>query len=283
MEPPHGRKKMTSFSSGRFAARYTKISRTLVLWGESVSPPRVKNLTRRQGVNSILVVASRQTTLDSLQELIEQRGFPCLVAHSQREALRLIRRCPPDLVIVDRTSLRCNGAKLCRALRRAADIPLVTIVRTQEEAAASGGASCLVKPYTSQQLMGCIRRTLRKHPAELLVASLRLNLRTRTLWLPHCPEPHRLTPKLFALLRFFMAHPGQLIDRATLMAHVWHTEFVEDTRTLDVHIHWLREVIEPDPTQPIYLLTVRGGGYRLAEPPAPAVLHTLAPLEMWVG
>lgn len=223
-------------------------------------------------MSAILVVASRRTTLDSLQELIEQRGFSCLVARSQREALRLIRRYPPDLVIVDRTSLRFNGAKLCRALRRAADIPLVSIVRTREEGTDNSGGSCLVKPYTSQQLMGCIRRTLRKHPPELSVASLRLNVRTRTLWLPHCPEPHRLTPKLFALLRFFMQHPGELVDRTTLMAHVWHTEFVEDTRTLDVHIHWLREVIEPEPTQPIYLLTVRGGGYRFegTDEPTPA-------------
>lgn len=214
-------------------------------------------------MNQILLVASHKPTIKSLQEVIEDREFDCSVASTQRRALYVVRHNPPDVVIVDNTSSRLSADKLTSGLRRLADVPVIAIVRNEEEAKTMSTAAVLTKPYPQQQLVSCIQRVLQKHPSELVVGPLRLNLRTRYVSTPHMPAPQRLTPKLFALLRALMLRAGQVVSREILMSEVWNTEFVEDTRTLDVHIHWIRSLIEPNPGHPIYLHTVRSVGYRL--------------------
>ena len=81
-------------------------------------------------------------------------------------------------------------------------------------------------------------------------------------------QQHRLTPRQTALLAVFMRNPGRVLTRARLMREVWDTDFVDDTRTLEVHVHWLRKAIEKDPSHPVYLVTVRRLGYRFDVPPA---------------
>lgn len=213
-------------------------------------------------MEQILLVAGNKSTMNSLRQVIEKHELDCSVASSQRRALYLVRHNPPDVVIMDKTSPRLSGDKLVTGLRRLADVPLITITRTREEAMGMGAEVSLIKPYTGQQLINSIEDVLKKYPRELKAGALSLDLRTREVYVPHLSKNKRLTPKLFALLRLLMQRKGEVVTRAELMRDVWKTEFVEDTRTLDVHIHWIRMIIEPNPAHPTYLTTVRGMGYR---------------------
>jgi DNA-binding response OmpR family regulator len=214
----------------------------------------------------ILIIANRKTTVDSLLEFIEGRNWCCDVASNRRAALRLARTAAPDAIILDNTSARLAGPQLAEALRRVLDVPLIAIVREEQDAVDLQATRCLTKPYSGRQLMECVQEVLEDYPRELTVGPLSLNLRTRCLLAPHQPEPQQLTPKLFALLRLLMKRKGTVVSRELLMAEVWNTDFLDDTRTLDVHIHWIRQNIEPDPDGPCYLQTIRGEGYRLECP-----------------
>lgn len=221
-------------------------------------------------MNQILLVADRQTTIDSLRDLIDQQQFGFLVASNQRAAVRMARRDAPDLVIMDNTSARLSGTKLSRALKRVLDAPLIAIVREAGEADEIAATECLVKPYTGRQLFDCLDRAL-AYPRTLIVGQLQLDLRTRKVDAPHLEEPQVLTPKLFSLLRLLMSTEGRTVTRERLMREVWQTSFMDDTRTLDVHVRWARMIIEPTPGKPRYLHTVRGVGYMMDAPMVPHV------------
>ncbi len=194
---------------------------------------------------------------------MDAREWLCTVATNRRAALQVARREGPDIIILDHTSARLGGAKFSRALSRVLDAPLIAIVRAEHGDNSMRATELLVKPYTGRQLLDCVRRSLLHHPRELVVGPLRLNLRTRRVTAPTRAEPQPLTPKQFALLRLLMQSPGVTLSRETLMLQVWQTDYMDDTRTLDVHIRWLRERIEADPGDPRYLRTVRGSGYCL--------------------
>lgn len=211
---------------------------------------------------NILLIADRQTTMDSLKDNIEQPDFRIITASNQREALRLARHERPDVVLFDSTGSRINGPKLCRALRRLIDLPVVAIVREAHEAVELLAHDHLIKPYSARQLREVIHRAL-EYPRELKVGPIRLNLRERVVHVAHRPDPRVLRPKLFSLLRLLMHHEGKVVTREKLMGDVWNTDFLEDTRTLDVHVRWLRQVIEPDPSSPRHLHTAWGKGYFL--------------------
>ncbi len=214
-------------------------------------------------MDSILVIATRKTTLDSLSETLLAHNFTLLVASNARDAMREARHHFPDLIILDHTSARLLSHKLAAELRRIMEAPHIAIVRTAEEAASMSGTACLVRPYTSAQLLECISQALGQ-PRLLQAGPLCLDLHQRCIHVPHLEGPRSLPPKQFTLLRLLMQHQGEVLTRERLMRDVWDTHFLDDTRTLDVHVHWLREVIEPDPHAPRFLQTVRGQGYYLA-------------------
>jgi DNA-binding response OmpR family regulator len=213
----------------------------------------------------ILLIANRKTTIDSLKKLIDTDDIIFLEASNQRSALQLARVEAPDLIILDTTSTRLGGARLSRDLRRLLDAPIIAIVREEQDATELGATDYLIKPYTGRQLLNSVCQAM-QYPRELMVGPISLNLRQRCVYAPHMAGPQPLNPKLFALLRLLIHCQGQIVTREQLMAEVWSTDFMEDTRTLDVHIRWIREIIEPDPALPLYLKTVRGIGYRLALP-----------------
>jgi DNA-binding response OmpR family regulator len=213
-------------------------------------------------MHHILLVATRKTTIDSLHEILRQRHFSLSVARSLRAALQAARLHPPDLVIVDGTG-PLEGASLSQELQRTLETPVIAIARDSDEATKMGAKFCLVRPYTARQLIETIQQGL-AYPRELSAGPLRLDLRAHTIQGPHHTEPQALSPKLFSLLKRLMQAQGEAVPRTELMAAVWNTEFMDDTRTLDVHIRWLRQIIEPDSSQPTYLKTVRGVGYRIA-------------------
>lgn len=212
----------------------------------------------------IVLVADRKTTIDSLAEIIERREYELSVASNQRRALQLVRQVGPDLVIVDMTSAKLSGEKICSSLRRQTEVPIIVILREAppQGAVPREASDWLVKPFSTRLFLGRVRRLVREEQM-LRVGPVRLDLRTRHVTV-NGHQPRRLTRKQFGLLRSLMSRPGEVLSRAELMREVWETTFLDDTRTLDVHVRWLRECIESDPSNPIYLRTVRGVGYRFA-------------------
>jgi two-component system phosphate regulon response regulator PhoB len=123
----------------------------------------------------------------------------------------------------------------------------------------------LQMPFTSRKVINRVRRLLSGREGNALkVGRLTLNLQTRCV--SYGNTVHRLTPKQAELLQVFMEHEGQTLTRKFLMATVWKTDYMGDTRTLDVHVRWIRERIEDEPGKPVYLRTVRGVGYRFGLP-----------------
>jgi len=170
----------------------------------------------------------------------------------------------PDIIIVDAASMRTSGKRICAALKHTApSIPLVLIIgenaNTKEPASAD---VVLQMPFTTQKLLNRIKPYLPQEPKHVIkVGPIRLDSLNRSV---RCGDRQGLlTPRLVELLKALMAHPGEVIDRTVLFSKVWETEYTDDTRTLDVHISWLRHVLEDDPRHPRLVKTVRGVGYRL--------------------
>lgn len=188
------------------------------------------------------------------------RGVDLAFAAGQRQAERDIRNSPPDGIIVDSGSIGSRRQRVFRALRRAApqasmilidggnpDEPEVQVfdARVQPPIEWQSLADLLEKPRRAEDLVVC--------------GPFALSLNGRALAGPFGEK--RLTPLLCDLMAYFMRHPREVLTRAVLMREVWKTTYVGDTRTLDVHVSWLRGIIEPDSSRPVYILTRRGTGY----------------------
>ncbi len=171
---------------------------------------------------------------------------------------------PPDLVILNLQHVGPETRVLCKQLYRQTKnlmLPLMLLTETSDETGLPcEPEACLVRPL-SMDLIATAIDLLTQNPAThiLAVGGLRLDLDTHQVHSHNAS--HHLSPKQFTLLETFLRHPASVLTRRFLMREVWETDFVLDTRTLDVHIHWIRRKIEPDPSKPRYLRTVRGVGY----------------------
>jgi len=147
-----------------------------------------------------------------------------------------------------------------------AEIPIILILaEVKKDEEVMGATFILAPPFTSRKLFNRIRSILKSDEGKTLQAGgITLSLGTRRV--SNRSKERRLTPKEFELLKVFMRSPGRVMSRKFLMKKIWKTEFMGDTRTLDVHIRWLREKIEENPSSPMYLRTVRGVGYRFNIP-----------------
>ena len=198
-----------------------------------------------------------------LLRLLEAQGYQ---AHATvlQEALSRLCMIPPDLAILSLGHLGPNTHALCQELAgqaRSLMLPLLLLVDSCCEMGLPRECdACLVRPLPSYQIAAVIKILLDKNRAQILGAGgVRLRLDTHRVY--RCDSSHHLPPKEFRLLETLMRHPARVLTRRFLMREVWDTDFVQDTRTLDVHIHWLRKKIEPNPSRPLYLRTVRGVGY----------------------
>jgi DNA-binding response OmpR family regulator len=212
---------------------------------------------------TVLIVANERTTTASLAASFAKREFAILTAHSGRQALVQAKTRLPDVVVVDASSGRLNCKRLCRSLRSETYAIIIVLVTNPAKTDPLYGVSLyLPKSTTPKKLMQRVRTALEnKPPREMRVANLTLDMERRRLTRGN--KTHKLTPKEFELLKLFMERRDQIVSRKVLMKEVWKTEYLGDTRTLDVHIRWLREKIEDDASSPARLVTVRGEGYRL--------------------
>jgi DNA-binding response OmpR family regulator len=210
----------------------------------------------------VLLIEGKGAGPTSFRVPLEKKGHLVHVAHTGRGALERLATWPPDVLIVDGISLHSSGARICHVLHEHAPVIPLIVLRAQGGSQETGDADiCLVEPFTPRKLLNRIERLMPARGGDLLrVGDLALNLAQKCI--TRNGRDKRLTPKQFKLLEAFMQRPGEVLSRRFLMRHVWQTDYLGDTRTLDVHIRWVRMIIEENPNEPFYLRTVRGIGYR---------------------
>ena len=195
---------------------------------------------------------------------LREKGYQIESVPNGKMAVANVNRFDPDLVVVDAASLRTSGKRICQAIHHESDgLPIILIVDQNRTISPDVEAHVVLKlPFTVRKLENRIIPILPGGSDRVMkVGPISLDLERRTV---RCEDREaHLTPRLTRLLRMLMDHPGEVIERGQLFRRVWRTEYTGDTRTLDVHISWLRKAIEVDPRRPKYLRTIRGVGYRL--------------------
>ncbi|MBX7251582.1 MAG: response regulator transcription factor [Candidatus Promineofilum sp.] len=213
----------------------------------------------------VLLIEGVNAGRDSLQPMLLKAGYETTVVHTGAEALDWLRAYTPNLIVFDASTMRSNGVRNCRRLRRQAElIPIIhSRVAGEEEDRSAGADVYLERPFSARKLINRARALLPADSAReeiIRYGSITLFRGKRSVAVAGKGE-FILTPKLALLLETFLRQPGVLLTRRELMQTVWQTDFVGDTRTLDVHIRWVRECIEDNPSQPEFLKTIRGKGY----------------------
>jgi DNA-binding response OmpR family regulator len=235
---------------------------------------------------SVLVVDDEPTLRDALAEALTQDGLRVITAADGREALERFRADPPDLVLLDIMLPQISGIEVCRILRRESSVPIVMLTAKDGEidkvvGLELGADDYVTKPFSLRELMARIRAQLRRLDASaptppgpphaegfepVRLGEVTVDLAGHRLLREGQDLP--VTPKAFELLAFLVRNPGHVFGRDQLLERVWGYDYAGETRTVDVHVHWLRSAIEADPSQPRFLQTVRGVGYVLRMPDA---------------
>jgi len=230
----------------------------------------------------VLLVEDDERIAEPLLFGLYQEGFEALHALTGPQGLELAQCAQPDLILLDVMLPEMDGFTLCRTLRRHSAVPILMLTARGQEldrvmGLELGADDYIVKPFSFRELVARIRAVLRRRELDrgprallrdcLVVGDLVLDVAARQVW--RAGRLLELRQREFDLLQLLMAHTGQAMTRHALLDQVWGPEWVGDPRTLDVHIRWLREKVEADPSAPRYLQTVRGYGYRLVNPNAP--------------
>jgi DNA-binding response OmpR family regulator len=218
--------------------------------------------------SAVILLVEGARPASSLAPALEGRGYHVVRASNSKEALSRVRTDAPALAVVNSTSLHTDGQRLCLDLKGATEeMPVIIIVRAGSDPEKIMCADLvLVRPFTGRKLLNRIVRMLPDSVGDVLrVGDFTLNPDSRSLRVGK--TEYHLTPMKAHLLEVFLRHPGEVLSREFLMKHVWHTDYLGDTRTVEVHIRWLREIIEADANRPVYLRTIRGVGYRFCVEP----------------
>lgn len=214
--------------------------------------------------HTILLIEKQSSKSPTFAAALKRKGFELEVVQTGNDALKLAQALMPVLVILNAASLGSSGVRICRRLIDEVRKPVIHIVDEGVDLQSSEGQGADVElelPFTARKLVNRIKRLVpaeRKDSVES--GHIEFAKSIRVVKIPG--RESRLTPKAAALLTVFLENPGKTLDRGFLMRQVWNTDYVGDTRTLDVHVRWVRQAIEPDPASPIFIRTVRGVGYR---------------------
>ena len=223
----------------------------------------------------ILLVDDEEMIVESIEYALAQEGYEVVKAFDGQEALQQVQLSKPNLIVLDLMLPKLSGLEVCRLLRREQnDVPIIILTPTGEEidrviGLEVGADDYLIKPFSLRELVARIKALLRRSkPAEADKAvkvyqhgDLLINLSEHRVMVGE--REVELSPKEFKILAMLMGQPGRVFSREELLEQVWGLDFYGDTKTVDVHIRWLREKIEEDPSNPKYIQTVRGFGYRL--------------------
>jgi DNA-binding response OmpR family regulator len=226
---------------------------------------------------TILVVEDEPTLRETLVEALETEGFRVVPAADGREALNVFRAERPDLVLLDVMLPELSGIEVCRIIRAESGVPMVMLTAKDSEldkvvGLELGADDYVTKPFSLRELIARVRALFRRSeqqaseqpPAVVDLGRVQVDLAGHRLM--RNGETVPIKPKAFELLAFLLRHPGQVFTRDQLLEHVWGYDYAGETRTVDVHVHWLRSQVEDDPSTPQLIHTVRGVGYLLRRP-----------------
>jgi DNA-binding response OmpR family regulator len=212
----------------------------------------------------LLVIEGKHTEHPGFIPALRKKGYDVEAAASGAEALKLLEKKKGfDVAVVNAASLRTTGKRICQSLHEKADsLPILLVLDSEKELEKVDADVVLSLPFTAQKLVNRLRHLIPGDGKNLLhVGPIKLDVEKNTV--RALGKKSRLTPRLVRLLRILLERRGEVVERKELFSRVWETDYTGDTRTLDVHISWLREAIESDPKKPKFLKTVRGVGYRL--------------------
>jgi two-component system response regulator RegX3 len=227
---------------------------------------------------TILVVEDEPTLRETLAEALESDGFRAIQAGDGRAALERFHSEAPDLVLLDLMLPELSGLEVTRRIRAESSVPIVMFTARDAEVdkvvgLELGADDYVTKPFSSRELSARIRAVLRRGestgtpvPPMVELGAVTVDLAGHRVMRDGRELP--MKPKVFELLAFLLRHPGQVITRDQLLEQVWGYDYPGETRTVDVHVHWLRSAIEPAPATPTLVQTVRGVGYVLRRPEA---------------
>jgi DNA-binding response OmpR family regulator len=227
---------------------------------------------------TILVVDDEPTQREMLAEALEAEGFTIVTAADGRAALLKFREVKPDLVLLDLMLPEMSGIEVCRIIRAESGVPILMLTAKNSEldkvvGLELGADDYVTKPFSLRELIARVRAQFRRteqqvatggQPTMIEVGDVSVDLAGHRLLRDGVTVP--LKPKAFELLAFLVRNPGQVFTRDQLLEHVWGYDYAGETRTVDVHVHWLRARIEDDPANPEFLHTVRGTGYVFRRP-----------------
>jgi two-component system response regulator RegX3 len=220
----------------------------------------------------VLVVEDEESFSDALSYMLRREGYEVEVAETGPDALSLFDRTGADLVLLDLMLPGLSGTEVCRELRNRSKVPIIMVTARDTEVdkvvgLELGADDYVTKPFSSRELVARVRAVLRRggEPDELITSTVeagpvRMDVERHVVSV----DGHAVSLPLkeFDLLELLLRNSGRVLTRGQLIDRVWGSDYVGDTKTLDVHVKRLRAKIEPDPGNPKYLVTVRGLGYK---------------------
>lgn len=225
-------------------------------------------------MTKILIVEDEASFSEALEFLLGKEGFSVVTAADGAEALRKFDQGGIDLVLLDLMIPEVSGTEVCRQIRAKSRVPIIMLTAKDSEVdkvvgLEIGADDYVTKPYSSRELVARIRAVLRRNSGESIelesgvmsVGAVRMDVERHQVSVKGIPVS--LPLKEFELLEFLMRNAGRVLTRMQLIDRVWGSDYVGDTKTLDVHIKRLRAKIETDPANPTLIQTVRGLGYKM--------------------
>jgi two-component system, OmpR family, response regulator RegX3 len=220
----------------------------------------------------VLVVEDEESYADALSYMLRKEGYDVSLAMTGPDALAEFDRNGADIVLLDLMLPGLPGTEVCRQIRSVSNVPVIMVSAKDDEVdkivgLELGADDYVTKPYSPRELVARIRAVLRRgtepdlSPTTLEAGSVRMDVERHVVTVDGAPQ--RLPLKEFELLEMFLRNPGRVLTRGQLIDRVWGSDYVGDTKTLDVHVKRLRAKLESDPSHPTMLVTVRGLGYKL--------------------
>lgn len=227
-------------------------------------------------MSHIIMIEDDRLISEPVARAMRGAGYEISVANSGRTGLDMVLNQKPDLVILDIMLPEMDGWEVCKAIRESSSVPILMLTALNEEidrvlGLELGADDYLTKPFSTRELLARIKANLRRvefdragltEDQSITIGDLRIELSQRRIF--RNGQKLDLRYKEFELLSLLVTHAGEVVTRAEIFDKVWGTDWLGDMRTLDVHIRWLREKLETDPSDPRYVQTVRGVGYRFA-------------------
>jgi DNA-binding response OmpR family regulator len=228
----------------------------------------------------ILIIDDEPMILEAVSYNLKQEGYEVISANNGETGLQLAKTETVDLILLDLMLPGINGMDICRILRQSSEVPIIMVTAKEGEidrvlGLELGADDYITKPFSMRELIARVRTVLKRMNSKSESGTEPLKPSQITViddikidWPGHevtiKGQPVNLSSKEFELLRILANHPGQVLTREQLLNLIWGNDFYGDDRTVDVHIRWLREKLEDNPSEPKYILTVRGVGYKFA-------------------